>query len=252
VKLRVVKLGGAALADGGWLDELAGAVVRADAASVIVHGGGPEISALCDRLAVPVAWHDGRRVTTPAALDAASMVLTGRVNKRIVGALVRAGADALGVSGEDAALLRAELAEGGALGRVGVVTSVRVTLLHQLLDIGLVPVISPISVGPDASPLNVNADEAAAAVAAALGADELVFLTDVAGVHDGSVIRAELSVADAAAFVASGVAHGGMAVKLRAALAALESGVRAVRIGAPALLHEPELGTRVHALEVAA
>jgi acetylglutamate kinase len=252
VTVRVVKIGGAALSDGGWLDELAAAVAQADSPLVVVHGGGPEISALCERLSVPVSWHEGRRVTTAEALDAASMVLTGRINKRIVGALVRAGIDGLGLSGEDAGLLRAELAEGGALGRVGVISAVRTALLHDLLARGLVPMLSPISIGPDDAPVNVNADEAAAAIAVALGADDLVFLTDVAGVHDGARVRGELRAADAAAFVASGIAHGGMAVKLRAALHALERGVRSVRIGPPALLHQSDLGTRIHALEVAA
>jgi acetylglutamate kinase len=252
LKVRVVKIGGAALSDGAWLDDFASAAARADTPLVIVHGGGPEISALCDRLALPISWHEGRRVTTEAALDAASMVLTGRINKRIVGTLVRAGVDALGLSGEDAGLLRAELAEGGALGRVGVITSVRTSLLTSLLSAGLTPVLSPISIGPDGGAVNVNADEAASAVAVALGADDLVFLTDVQGVYDGSAFRSELSVPDAHAFVAAGVASGGMALKLRAAVAALESGVASVRIGPPQLLHETETGTRIGAMEAAA
>jgi acetylglutamate kinase len=252
LNVRVVKIGGAALSDGAWLGDFAAAAARADAPLVIVHGGGPEISGLCERLELPVSWHDGRRVTTPAALDAASMVLTGRINKRIVGALVGAGVDALGLSGEDAGLLRAELAEGGALGRVGVISSVRTPLLANFLAAGLTPVLSPISIGPDGGPVNVNADEAASAVAVAMGADDLVFLTDVQGVFDGSTFRAELSVPDAHAFVAGGVASGGMALKLRAAVAALESGVASVRIGPPQLLHETGMGTRIRALEVAA
>lgn len=252
MKIGVVKIGGGVLGDGAWLDDLAAAVARAARPLVVVHGGGPEISALCERLALPVAWHEGRRVTTVETLDAASMVLTGRINKRIVGALVRGGVDAIGLSGEDAGLLRAELAECGALGRVGVIASVRASLLRDLLARGLVPVLSPISIGPDDAPVNVNADEAAAAVAVALGAEHLAFVTNVAGVHDGFGYCAELPATAAAAFIESGIASGGMAVKLRAALAALERGVAGVRIGPPALLHDAAAGTRVHALEVAA
>jgi acetylglutamate kinase len=252
VSVRVVKIGGAALADVAWLDVFAAAVARAEVPVVVVHGGGPEISMLCDRLAVAVTWHEGRRVTSPEALDVASMVLTGRVNKRIVRALAKAGVDAIGLSGEDAGLLRADQAEAGAIGCVGVVRQVRATMLVDLLARGFVPVLSPISAGPDGAPLNVNADEAAGAVAVALGAVDLAFVTDVAGVHDGGSYRTDLAAGEAMRILADGIATDGMAVKLRAALGALESGVPSVRIGPPSLLHEATVGTRVHALEVAA
>jgi acetylglutamate kinase len=262
---RVVKIGGAVLADAGWLGAFAAAVARAPVAAstvphacgaarglVVVHGGGPEIDELCARLSIPVARHGGRRVTSPEALDAAAMVLTGRVNKRIVAALVSEGVSALGLSGEDAAVVRGELAEGGALGRVGAVDAVDASLLGALLALGLVPVLSPISRGPDGAPLNINADDVAAAVAVALGAAELVFITDVAGVSDGASVRATLTPADAGALLAAGVAAGGMAVKLQAALRALEAGVASVRIGPPSALHDAAAGTRLEPVEAAA
>jgi acetylglutamate kinase len=243
MNIKVVKVGGAALADVGWLDAFARAAARAAEPMVIVHGGGPDITSLSDRLGVEVRWHEGRRVTPPDALDVASMVLNGRVNKRIVAALLEAGLDALGISGVDAALLRAAIVEGGALGRVGRVHTVRTAVLAAFLEAGHTVVLSPISLGDDGAPLNVNADDGAAAVAAALGAVELVFLTDVPGVRDATGLRSHLDGGEALSLVASGVAHGGMGVKLRAAVRALEAGVPAVRIGDANTLYDAAAGT---------
>jgi len=227
----VVKVGGAALADAGWLERFAAALAQVAEPVVIVHGGGPEISAVSNQLGIPVEWQAGKRVTTEAVLGAASMVLNGVVNKRIVAALQQAGVDAVGLSGIDGALVRAEVAADGALGLVGRVVAVRAALLHQLRRDGLVVVLSPISLAADGGSLNVNADEVAAAVAVATGAPELLFLTDVAGVLEGDVVRSALTAAAAESLVAAGVASGGMAVKLGAAVAALEAGVARVRIG---------------------
>jgi acetylglutamate kinase len=242
---RVIKIGGAALSDGGWLEGFARAVAASDSPLIVVHGGGPEISALSDRLGVAVTWSGGRRVTSPEALDIASMVLNGRSNKRIVAALVDGGVDALGVSGEDGGLVTADIAEGGALGRVGVVTSVRAELLEWLLARGIVPVVSPISRGPDGQPLNVNADEVAAAVAVAVQATELLFVTDVDGVRAAGRVVGSLGALEASELIARNEAKDGMAVKLRAALDALERGVPAVRIGRSEVLTRPEQGTRL-------
>ena len=240
---RVIKIGGAALSDGGWLSGFAREVAASDAPLVIVHGGGPDITALSDRLGVDVTWSGGRRVTSPEALDVASMVLNGKSNKRIVAALLNGGVDALGVSGEDGGLVTAALAEGGTLGRVGVVTSVRAELLQWLLARGLVPVVSPISRGPDGEPLNVNADEVAAAVAVAVQATELLFVTDVDGVRAAGRVCETLSALEASELIARAEAKDGMAVKLRAALDALERGVAAVRIGRSEAVTRPDRGT---------
>lgn len=241
--VKVVKIGGAALVDAAWLTTFAEAAAAARAPLVIVHGGGPDISALSDRLGIEVRWHEGRRVTPPEALDVATMVLAGRVNKRVVGALLAAGVDAIGLSGIDGGLLRAEIVENGDLGRVGRVASVRTALIRGLLQLGHVIVVSPISLGADGGALNVNADDAAAAIAAALGATELVFLTDVPGVRDGAGMRDALGIDEAALLVESGVASGGMSVKLNAALAALGCGVPAVRIGDARVLFDSSAGT---------
>ncbi|MGH7447627.1 MAG: acetylglutamate kinase [Longimicrobiales bacterium] len=241
--LKVVKIGGAALADDAWLSGFAAAAAGARTPLVIIHGGGPAISALSDRLGIEVRWHEGRRVTSPETLAVASMVLTGLVNKKIVGALLAAGVDAIGLSGIDGGLLRAEIVENGALGRVGRVTGVRDRLVSGLLQLGHTVVVSPISLGTDGEPLNVNADDVAGAIAAALGATELVFLTDVPGVHDAAGLRQLLDAGEAASLIRTGVACGGMGVKLGAAVKALDSGVPAVRIGDVRVLIDVAAGT---------
>lgn len=243
MNMRVVKIGGAALADATWLAAFAEAAAAGGTPMVIVHGGGPDITALSDRLGVAVSWHEGRRVTSPEALDVAGMVLNGRVNKKIVTALVAAGVDAIGLSGVDGGLLRAETVQGGALGRVGRVAHVRTNLLESLLAAGHTVVLSPISLGEDGGALNVNADDAAAAVAGALHAAELVFLTDVPGVRDAAGVRQWLDASEAQGLVQSGVAFGGMGVKLSAGVSALASGVPAVRIGDTAVLFDSSAGT---------
>ena len=240
--LQVVKIGGAALADASWLAQFAGQAASPQR-RVIVHGGGPEVSAMSQQLGVPVEWNGGRRVTSAAALDVAAMVLTGRINKRIVRALCAAGVPSLGVSGEDAGLIQAELAQGGALGHVGAVTAVNADLLWQWLAGGLVPVISPICVSADFEPLNVNADEVATAVAHALHADELLFLTDVPAVRDGQSDRSALDTIEAQELITNQIATGGMAVKLGAAVAALNAGIQRVRVGSLDMLNDAQAGT---------
>lgn len=245
MSVRVVKIGGAALSDAAWLESFAVHLRRAGGRVVVVHGGGPDITALSERLGLTVAWSEGRRVTDGAALDIASMVLTGRLNKRIVRSLVNAHVDALGISGEDGGLVVSVPAESGRLGRVGEVVHVRTELLHWLLERGLVPVLSPISRGNDGEALNVNADEVAAAVAAALGATELLFLTDVPGVLAAGQVVPSLEEEEAKELLVRQTARGGMAVKLRSALAALASGVERVRIGSLETLVDEAVGTRV-------
>jgi acetylglutamate kinase len=242
---QVIKIGGAALSDPTWLSRFA-LQARGDVERIIVHGGGPEVSALSSQLGFEVVWNSGRRVTSEAALDIAAMVLSGRINKRIVRALCAAGVQAIGISGEDAALLTARVAQDGALGRVGEIVSVRTSVLAQLAAVGLLPVISPISTGTDGSPLNVNADEVAAAVANAVGAEELLFLTDVDAVRDSTGDRDQLDTIEARALIASQIATGGMAVKLSAAVAAVEAGVARVRVGSLDMMNDSNAGTSIH------
>ena len=240
--IQVIKIGGAALADAGWLSRFAHQFKR-NATRIIVHGGGPEVSALSQQLGIEVVWAAGRRITSEAALDVASLVLTGRINKRIVRALNLAGVHAIGLSGEDANLMRAQVTQGGAIGRVGEVIEVKSKLLFDLIELGLVPVISPISADANGGALNINADEAATAIANAVGAEELLFLTDVAAVRDETGDCSVLSDVRARELIDEGVATGGMSVKLNAALAAVGAGIARVRVGSLAMMNDSKSGT---------
>jgi len=231
----VVKLGGATLdgdtvgggatldgdtaGGGATLDEVA-ALTRAGLRVVLVHGGGPLVTSWLDRLGVPTRFQDGQRVTDAAALEVATMVLRGAVSTGVVAGLARRGVPAVGLSGVDGGLLRAR--HTPALGLVGAVEDVDTSVLLPLLESGFVPVIAPLGLDAADALLNINADVAAAAVAAALGADAALFLTDVPGVRgaDGAVIGA-LDRAGVEALIADGVVAGGMIPKARSALAAL-------------------------------
>ena len=169
----------------------------------------------------------------------------------IVRALRAQDVDAFGLSGEDGGVVCGRLAEGGALGRVGDVVAVRTSLLRMLLDSGMLPVLSPVSYCEDGGALNINADEVATSVAVEMGAQELLFLTDVDGVRvDGARVES-LTAASAQRLIADGTASGGMAVKLRAAVLALHAGVARVRVGPLEMLWDTNAGTVLAAEEIA-
>jgi acetylglutamate kinase len=242
----VLKVGGNEVDDPAWVARFAKTVAAHGGPVVVVHGGGKEVTALQRLLGAEPEWRDGLRVTSPEAMRAVAMVLSGLVNKRLAAALVTAGADAVGISGEDGGLLRARIAAGGSMGRTGEIESVRAELLHAWLAQGLLPVVSPVSRGEDGGALNVNADDAAAAVAAALGAAELLFVSNVPGVlADGAVLEM-VEAEQVEALIADGTAQGGMAPKLRAAARAAGA-VGRVRIGGVEMLENPGAGTRVGA-----
>jgi acetylglutamate kinase len=242
--LNVVKLGGAAAADAEALLRTAGKIMALPGRSVVVHGGGAEISSWQERLGMPVTWRDGLRVTTAEGLKVTAMVLSGWVNKRIVQAFNDLGARSVGISGEDGCLLEATYAQGGALGEVGEIVRVTPDLVEALLAQEFLPVISPLSRGPHGAPLNVNADEAALHLAGSMGATRIYLISDVPGVQvDGSVM-ATLTPSGARRLIDDGVATGGMSVKLRQALIAADMGVD-VAIGGPSLLDDVESGTRI-------
>lgn len=245
--ITVVKVGGNEVDDRDWTARLAAALAREAGPVVVVHGGGKEVSDLQRTLGAEPEWRDGLRVTTPEALRAVSMVLSGVVNKRLVAALIGAGAEAVGLSGEDGPVLLADPAQEGRLGRTGVIREVRPRVLTALLEAGIVPVLSPVSRGPDGAPLNVNADDAAAAVAGALRAARFLMVSNVPGVLDGGERIPLIDAAEVETLIGSGVASGGMAPKLRAAARAAHAGVPEVRIGALELLSDPAAGTRLPA-----
>lgn len=231
----VLKLGGAPLDDPAARAAFAAAVAGRPAGStVVVHGGGPLISAYQERLGLAPRKVAGLRVTDDAGLELAQMLLSGLCNERLTAALLAAGVDACGLSGVDRGLLRCrrKTVSGEDLGWVGEVTGIRREVLDLLLAAGVTPVVSPISLGEeDGHPYNVNADEAAAAVAVGLAAAELAFVADVPGVRlaDGRQ-AAVLDRAQALALIVDGTVSGGMVPKLSAALDALARGVAAVRI----------------------
>jgi acetylglutamate kinase len=230
--LLVLKIGGNELDDPAFVVELARVVADLRPVPVLVHGGGKEIGVVQRALGGEPRFVAGLRVTDAAALMAAEMVLCGQVSTRLVAALLAAGADAQGLSGVDRGLIRVEKAQHpeGDLGRVGTPVAVRAEVLRGLSDAGVVPVVAPISLGPDGA-YNVNADEAAGAIAAALGAGaEVVFVTNVPGVLAGGARAPRLTAREIHALIADGTIRGGMIPKVRAALTALAAGVRAARI----------------------
>lgn len=242
---RVIKVGGRAQGD----DRLPAAIAEATRGGgglCVVHGGGDEVSQLQRQLGSAPTFLDGRRVTTEADLAVVRMVLSGTVNKRLVGALLDAGVAAAGISGEDGALLRCRLYGDGALGAVGDPDAVDPSLLRALFAGGFVPVVSPLGRFGDGRGCNVNGDDAAAAIAAALGAEELLLVADVPGVLDASGARlASLDADDAEALVTTGTARGGMIAKLEAARRALASGVSRVRIGDLTAIGDATAGTSI-------
>lgn len=227
----VLKVGGNELDDPAFVADLAAAVARMRPAPVLVHGGGKEIGIVQRALGGEPRFVAGLRVTDEAALQAAQMVLCGAVSTRLVAALVGAGADAQGLSGVDRGLIRAERQTHpeGDLGRVGRPSAVRAEVLRALLEQQVVPVVAPVSLGADGL-YNVNADEAAGALAAALGDAQVVFVTNVPGVLVRGAVAPELSAAQVEALIADGTISGGMIPKVRAALTALAAGVASARI----------------------
>ncbi len=227
-----MKVGGRAQGDARLAAALAAAACGAPDSLCVVHGGGDEVSAMQRRLGLEPTFVGGRRVTSAADLDVVRMVLSGTINKRLVSLLLAHGVRAVGISGEDAMLFTARAMNVATMGRVGGAVTVEPGVVAQLLAAGFTPVISPLARDADdpAAGLNVNGDDAAAALAVALDADELVLLADVPGVLDAGTVIPLLDPEGARALVASGVAAGGMAAKLEAATFALQHGVARVRI----------------------
>src|SRR6202140_405561 len=245
--MRIVKIGGRAQADPGLAATLRDAWNAEPGELCVVHGGGDEMSAMQRALGREAAFVGGRRVTSEGDLELLRMVLSGVVNKRLVNALVAAGLPAVGISGEDGALIGAELIDAASLGFAGQPVSVKAGLLRTLLKAPYLPVIPPVGYNTTTTkggPLNVNGDDAAAAIAAALEADELLLIADVEGVQDseGEVVS-NLSIETARELTANGIAVGGMAAKLESAEAALIAGVARVRICDLAGIRDGERGT---------
>jgi acetylglutamate kinase len=239
----VYKLGGPALEDPGLMGPLADEVRRLDGPAVLVHGGGRHVDRLLRALGIESRFVEGRRVTSPAAMEVVEMVLSGVVNKALAAGLTAAGVPAVGLSGRDGGLVRARLEEG--LGRVGTPESVDPAPVRALWNADLLPVVSPVSTGPAGGSVNVNADEAALGLARALGARTLVYLSDVDGVRVGDETAATLTPGEAERRIEDGTIAGGMALKVRVALEASAAGIPEVVIAGKARLLGTFPGTRL-------
>lgn len=228
----VIKVGGNEIDDPDFIIRLGQTLHALPEPPVLVHGGGKEIRDLQTRMGVTPQYIDGLRVTDAESLDLVQMVLVGRINKRLVASLSSAGIDAFGMSGVDRACVMVRKMEhpNGDLGFVGQVTRVRAEVFQRLLDDGVLPVLSPICGSPEGSIYNVNADHVAMAVATALAAEQLTFVSNVPGVLQDNQLLPQLTPPQIENLIDTEVITGGMIPKVRSALAAVDAGLAAVRI----------------------
>jgi acetylglutamate kinase len=245
-KVMVIKYGGHAMVDEELKLAFAKDIVLMKYVGikpVIVHGGGPQISQMMERLGLKPVFIEGQRVTDEETMNVVEMVLVGTVNKQIVSLINQVGGRAVGLSGRDGDLIQVEKMtiykytgedrppEIIDIGRVGKVKKVNPEVLFTLLEREFIPVIAPVGVGEDGQAYNVNADLVAGALAGALQAEKLIYLTDVEGVKDaeGKLIST-LKVSEVEELISSGVARGGMIPKLKSARKAISQGVKKVHI----------------------
>jgi acetylglutamate kinase len=242
----VIKYGGHAMGDDSLALLFARDVVllrQVGVNPVVVHGGGPQIGAMLDRLKIKSEFVDGLRVTDQATVEIVEMVLAGSINKQVVTAINQAGGFALGLSGKDAQLIRARklrrtqkdpdsnIEKVLDLGFVGEPAEINPHVLEQLRKSDIIPVIAPTAVGPAGETFNINADTAAGAIAGAIGATRLLFLTDVAGVLDKQKnLIPDMTAAQARALIKDGTISGGMIPKVETCLEAVDQGVDAAVI----------------------
>ena len=232
----VIKYGGAAMTEQGLRHDVAADIVLMRLVGlnpVVVHGGGPDITAYMERLGMPVEFIDGLRVTSEEAMELVKMVLVGKVNKELVSAINAHGRLAVGLAGDDANLMRA-VATDERLGRVGTITTVDTTVVRNLIDDGFIPVIASVGLGEDGGSYNINADLAAGEIAGALGAEKIIFLTDVDGLYadfsDPDTLISEIPLAAAEDMLTDAALSSGMIPKVRACVNALHRGVERAHI----------------------
>ena len=230
--MRVIKIGGALLNEPDQVAQIGRIVAASPGGSLVVHGGGTAVDDAQKRLGIPIEKVDGLRRTGEAVREAVLMVLCGLANKQLVAALQAVNVAAVGLSGIDGGLFRCEpLSHPEAdLGYVGEIVQVNTGILTGLLDQGFVPVVAPLSLGVDGEIYNVNADQAAAKLASALGAEALDLVSGVPGVEIDGSVAAVLSSSDVARLREAGAIHSGMVPKVEAGLRAVREGVGRVRI----------------------
>ena len=235
-KVVVVKYGGNAMVNEGLKQQVMEDIVLLwliGVRIVLVHGGGPEISELMDRLGKKPVFVDGLRVTDKETVDIVQMVLAGKVNKTLVNLLEMKGGRAVGLSGMDGRLIEAKIKDER-LGYVGEITKVHIQPVTDLLENGYIPVVSTVGCDREGNAYNINGDTAAAHIAGALGAERLIMMTDIAGIlrdkDDPASLIPEITVAEARALYASGVVSGGMIPKVDCCIEAIRQGVKNVVI----------------------
>jgi acetylglutamate kinase len=230
----VVKYGGAAMEEEKLKKEFAKDLVLLKYVGinpVIVHGGGPQIERMLNKLNIPTRFIDGLRVTDEQTLHVVEMVLSGSINKEIVQQIHNMGGQAIGLSGKDGKVLVAQKIKGKDIGFVGDVTEVNAKIIRDISDSGYIPVIAPVASGVDGTGYNVNADTAAGSIAKALKAEKLILLTDVPGVLDANLKTISgLKASEARELVKSDTVRGGMIPKITCCLDALRGGVKKTHI----------------------
>ena len=233
----VIKYGGAAMKDTTLKDKVIRDVVFLACVGVrpvVVHGGGPEINSWLGKLGIEAQFKNGLRVTDAATMDVVEMVLVGRVNKELVSLINRAGGKAVGLCGKDANLIKARPEGAEGIGFVGEVQSVDIKLLKSLVDSGYIPVLSSVAADETGQAYNINADTVAGEIAAALGAEKLILLTDTAGIlqdyKDPSTLIAKLDIQEARKLIETGIVAGGMIPKVNCCVRSLAQGVRTAHI----------------------
>lgn len=233
----VVKYGGAAMKDTSLKDKVIRDVVFLSCVGVrpvVVHGGGPEINSWLGKLGIEPQFKNGLRVTDAPTMDVVEMVLVGRVNKELVSLINRAGGKAVGLCGKDANLFKARPEGREGIGFVGEVQSVDIQLLESLVNSGYIPVVSSVAADETGQAYNINADTVAGEIAAALGAEKLILLTDTAGIlkdyKDPSTLIDKLDIQEARRLIETGIVAGGMIPKVNCCVRSLAQGVRAAHI----------------------
>lgn len=229
----VIKYGGAAMKDCSLKKKVMQDIVLMKYVGmhpIVVHGGGPEINQMLDRLQIETEFINGLRVTDRSTMEIVEMVLGGKVNKEIVTGIHESGGKAIGLSGKDAELIRAVPVDpSGKMGFTGEVKSIQPEIIETVIENGYIPVIAPIGIDEEHQSYNINADLVAAAIAVAMKADKLVLLTDVPGLlrdpEDSSSLISVLRCSDVPAYVEQGIISGGMVPKVRCCVDAVQGGV---------------------------
>jgi acetylglutamate kinase len=233
----VVKYGGAAMKDSSLKDKVIRDVVFLSCVGlrpILVHGGGPEINTWLGKIGIEPQFKDGLRVTDAPTMDVVEMVLVGRVNKEIVAKINQAGGKAVGLCGKDGNLIRARHQGQDDIGFVGEVSSVNTEILGTLVENGYIPVVSSVAADDTGQAYNINADTVAGEIAAALGAEKLILLTDTRGIlenyKDPSTLIAKVDISEARSLISKGIVAGGMIPKVTCCVRSLAQGVRAAHI----------------------